>query len=203
MEEEMSMKPVILQPEPQVWLSSSILSPYQDRYVARLQEDRYAHNVIRVYLASIAHFACWLSEQHIGLTSLSGAVLDHFLNDHLPICSCPQPVRRTRYELRTAIRHLLRLLEAEGIIRPADEQDERSKELAAFDAYMRDVWGLAETTRRQRRRIIGDFLAYVFGADGFSVGKIDTEAVRRFVLGEGHDWGAGAVRVRAARWVAI
>jgi integrase/recombinase XerD len=193
MEEEMSVKPVILQPEPQAWLLSSILSPYQDRYVARLREDRYAHNVIRVYLASVAHFARWLSEQHI--TSLSEAVLDHFLNDHLPICSCPQPVRRTRYELRTAIRHLLRLLEAEGIIRPADEQDERSRELAAFDAYMRDVGGLAETTRRQRRRIVGDFLAYVFGANGVMVGKIDTEAVRRFVLGEGHDWGAGAVRV--------
>ena len=125
------MKPVILQPEPQAWLSSSILSPYQDRYVARLREDRYAHNVIRVYLASVAHFARWLSEQQI--TSLNEAVLDHFLNDHLPICSCPQPVRRTRYELRTAIRHLLRLLEAERIIRPADERDERSRELAAFD----------------------------------------------------------------------
>ncbi len=187
------MKPVILQPEPQAWLSSSILSPYQDRYIARLREDRYAQNVIRVYLASVAHFARWLSEHHI--TSLSEAVLDHFLNDHLPICSCPKPVRRTRYELRTAIRHLLRLLEAEGIIRPADEQDERSRELAAFDAYMRDVGGLAETTRRQRRRIVGDFLAYVFGANGVMVGKIDTEAVRRFVLGEGHDWGAGAVRV--------
>jgi integrase/recombinase XerD len=189
------MKPVILQPEPQAWLSSSVISPYQDRYVARLQEGRYAHNVIRVYLASVAHFARWLSRQPICLPSLSEAVLDRFLNEHLPICSCPQPVRRTRYELRTAIRHLLRLLETEGTIRPADEQDERSKELAAFDAYMRDVGGLAETTRRQRRRIIGNFLAHVFGADCMIVAEIDTAAVRRFVLGEGHDWGAGAVRV--------
>lgn len=189
------MKAIILQLEPQAWLSSSILSTYQDRYVARLREDRYAHNVIRVYLAGVAHFARWLSEQHIGLPSLCEAVLDRFLNDHLPICNCPQPVRRTRYELRTAIRHLLRLLEAEGAIRSADEQDERSTELAAFDAYMRDVGGLAETTRRQRRRIVGDFLAHVFGADGVTVAKIDTAAVRRFVLGEGHDWGAGAVRV--------
>ncbi|MDX1017359.1 hypothetical protein GOL25_32110 [Sinorhizobium medicae] len=51
------MKPIILQPGPQAWLSSSILSAYQDRYVARLRQDRYAHNVIRVYLASVAHFA--------------------------------------------------------------------------------------------------------------------------------------------------
>lgn len=39
------MRPIILQPGPQAWLSSSILSAYQDRYVARLREDRYAHNV--------------------------------------------------------------------------------------------------------------------------------------------------------------
>lgn len=188
------MKPIILQPGPQAWLSSSILSAYQDRYVACLQEGRYAQNVIRVYLASIAHFARWLGEQRIDLSSLNTAMLDRFLNDHLPICSCPQPVRRTRHELRTAVLHLLRLLEADGAIRPADEQDGLSKELAAFDAYMRDAAGLAETTRQQRRRIVGGFLAHVFGADGVTVSKIDISTIRRFVLGEGHNWGAGAVR---------
>ena len=189
------MKSVVLQPGPHAWLSSSILSAYQDCYVARLHEDRYAHNVIRVYLASVAHFARWLSEQHIGLQSLGEPVLHRFLNEHLPICCCPQPVRRTRYELRTAIRHLLRLLEAEGVIRPVGEQDGLGKELAAFDAYMLDVAGLAETTRRQRCRIVGDFLAHVSGTDDIVVAKIGTSVVRRFVLGEGHDWGAGAVRV--------
>lgn len=189
------MKPIILQPGPQAWLTSSILSVYQERYVARLREDRYAHNVIRVYLASVAHFARWLDEQRLHLSSLGAAVLDRFLNDHLPVCSCPQPVRRTRYELRTAIRHLLRLLEAEGAIQSADKQDGLSKELAAFDAYMCDVAGLAETTRRQRGLIVGRFLAHTFGTAAVDVTKIDTAAVRRFVLGEGRDWGAGAVRV--------
>ncbi|MFW7355395.1 MAG: hypothetical protein ACODTL_05530 [Brucella sp.] len=117
------MKPVILQPGPQAWLSSSVLSSYQDSYVTRLREDRYAHNVIRVYLASVAHFARWLSEERVDLSSLNTAVLDRFLNNHLPVCSCPPPVRRTRYELRTAIRHLLRLLESEGVIRSAGKQD--------------------------------------------------------------------------------
>ncbi|MBJ6719543.1 hypothetical protein I2750_04605 [Bacillus sp. PR5] len=189
------MKPVILQPGPQAWLSSSVLSSYQDSYVTRLREDRYAHNVIRVYLASVAHFARWLSEERVDLSSLNTAVLDRFLNNHLPVCSCPPPVRRTRYELRTAIRHLLRLLESEGVIRSAGKQDGLSRELAAFDAYMRDVAGLAETTRRQRGLIVGRFLAHTFGAGAVIVSKIDTASVRQFVMGEGRDWGAGAVRV--------
>ncbi|MDE2351279.1 MAG: tyrosine-type recombinase/integrase [Alphaproteobacteria bacterium] len=189
------MKPIILQPGPQAWLSSSILSAYQDQYVACLREDRYAHNVIRVYLASVAHFARWLSEQHIGLPSLSELVLARFLNDHLPICSCPQPVRRTRYELRTATRHLLRLLEVDGVIRPADERDGLSKELAAFDAYMRDVGGLADSTRRQRRQIVARFLTELFGAADIAIAKIDASSLRRFILGDGRNYGAGAVRV--------
>jgi len=189
------MKPVILQPGPQAWLSSSVLSAYQDSYVTRLREDRYAHNVIRVYLASVAHFARWLGEERVDLSSLDTAVLDRFLNNHLPVCSCPSPVRRTRYELRTAIRHLLRLLESEGVIRSAGKQDGLSRELAAFDAYMRDVAGLAETTRRQRGLIVGRFLAHTFGAGAVIVSKIDAASVRQFVLGEGRDWGAGAVRV--------
>jgi hypothetical protein len=39
----------------------------------------------RVYLASVAHFARWLGEQRLGLSSLSAALQDRFLNDHLPI----------------------------------------------------------------------------------------------------------------------
>ncbi|MBD7989702.1 hypothetical protein [Ochrobactrum quorumnocens] len=90
------MKPVILQPGPQAWLSSSVLSAYRDSYVTRLREDRYAHNVIRVYFASVAHFARWLGEERVDLSSLGTSVLDHFLNNRLPVCSYPQPVRRTR-----------------------------------------------------------------------------------------------------------
>ncbi len=62
---------------------------------------------------------------------------------------------------------------------------------------MRDVAGLAETTRRQRGLIVGRFLAQTFGADDIDVTKIDTVAMSRFVLGEGRDWGAGG---GARRW---
>ncbi len=68
------MKPITLQPGPQEWLASSILSAYQERYVARLREDRYAHNVIRVYLASVAHFARWLGDStFISIAGRGGA----------------------------------------------------------------------------------------------------------------------------------
>src|SRR3546814_12628761 len=68
-------------------------------------------------------------------------------------------------------------------------------ELAAFDRYMRDVGGLADTTRRQRIHIIRRLLLERFGDGEIDPEKLDPAVVRRFVLGEGRCWSAGAVRV--------
>src|SRR3546814_6093588 len=68
-------------------------------------------------------------------------------------------------------------------------------ELAAFDRYMRDVGGLADTTRRQRIHIIRRLLLERFGDGEIDPEKLDPAVVRRFVIGEGRCWSAGAVRV--------
>src|SRR3546814_17997695 len=79
---------------------------------------------------------------------------------------------------------------------PAIEQRGRlDGELAAFDRYMRDVGGLADTTRRQRIHIIRRLLLERFGDGEIDPEKLDPAVVRRFVLGEGRCWRAGAVRV--------
>src|SRR3546814_7449963 len=81
---------------------------------------------------------------------------------------------------------------------PAIEQRGRlDGELAAFDRYMRDVGGLADTTRRQRIHIIRRLLLERFGDGEIDPEKLDPAVVRRFVLGEGRCWSAGAVRVRS------
>src|SRR3546814_13805533 len=60
---------------------------------------------------------------------------------------------------------------------------------------MRDVGGLADTTRRQRIHIIRRLLLERFGDGEIDPEKLDPAVVRRFVLGEGRCWSAGAVRV--------
>ncbi len=113
-----------------------------------------------------------------------GAVT-RFLSEHLPACACPDPVRRLRRELRAALGHLLEVLEAGGVALQYPVRNFTiERELTRFDTHMRDVWGLAENTRRKRCRVVGGFLAEHFGAQPISLATVRAASIRRFVLGE-------------------
>jgi integrase len=59
---------------------------------------------------------------------------------------------------------------------------------------MRDVWGLAESTRRKRRRIVEEFLLAHFGARPITMAAVSAASIRRFVLGtQGRNPGSVAV----------
>lgn len=189
------MEPDLLQPEPRRWLSTSVLAAIEGEYVSYLRAGRYHSNTVRVYLACVAHFAKWVTEEGLGLLQIDETVQLQFLDTHLPTCACHPPVRKLRHELRVAVRHLLQVLRSHGQIALAEQRDRVSTELAAFDRHMRDVGGLADTTRRQRAHIVRRLLIERFGDDEIDPEKLAPAHVRRFVLGEGRCWSAGAVRV--------
>lgn len=186
---------IVVQQQPRAWLENSILRPYVSRYGAHLRHGRYAPSTQRVYLCCVAHFAHWLTGERCGLTVIGEAVVSRFLSEHLPACSCPYPVRRLHHELRAALAQLLEVLRADGVgaLDPASDTAV-AQELARFDAHMRDVWGLADNTRRQRGRIVGEFLLAHFGDQPIAMSKISTAIVRRFVLGD-HGRSAGSIGV--------
>lgn len=176
---------IVVQPQPRAWLEDSVLQPYVSRYGAHLRGRRYAPSTQRVYLCCVAHFAHWLTGERSGLTAIGEAVVARFLSEHLPACGCPCPVRRLRHELRAALAQLLEVLRAGGVGAQDPALDTAiAQELARFDAHMRDVWGLADNTCRQRGRIAGEFLLAHFGDQPITMSKIGATSVRRFVLGE-------------------
>lgn len=177
---------IVVQPQPRAWLEDSVLQPYASRYGAHLRRGRYAPSTQRVYLCCVAHFAHWLTGERCGLSAIGEAVVARFLSEHLPACGCPYPVRRLRHELRAALAQLLEVLRADGVgaLDPALDTAV-AQELARFDAHMRDVWGLADTTRRRRGRVVCEFLLAHFGDQPITLSKISGASVRRFVLGEG------------------
>jgi integrase/recombinase XerD len=75
-----------------------------------------------------------------------------FLREHVPACDRPYPARRLPHELRAAITHLLAMLRAEGAIPQADSVfgHMHGKELAAFQAYMRDAGELASKSLTEK-----------------------------------------------------
>jgi integrase len=176
-------------------LEGSNLQPYVSQYEERLRRRRYAPSTQRVYLCCIAHFAHWLTRERYDLEAIGKRAVMRFLSEHLPVCACPDPVRRVRRDLQAALGHLLEVLEADGVVLldPSDNSVIR-QELTRFDANMRDVWGLAESTRRKRRRIVEEFLLAHFGARPITMAAVSAASIRRFVLGtQGRNPGSVAV----------
>ena len=176
---------IVVQPQPRMWLGDSVLQPYVSRFGAHLRRGRYAASTQRVYLCCVAHFAHWLTGERCGLSTIGEALVARFLSEHVPACNCPYPVRRLRHELRAALAQLLEVLRADGVgaLDPASETA-IAQEMARFDVHMRNVWGLADNTRRQRCRIAGAFLLARFGDQPITMSRISTGSVRRFVLGQ-------------------
>ena len=178
-------KAIIVQPQPRAWLEGSILRPYVSKYEEYLQRRRYALDTQRDYLCCVAHFAHWLAQEECDLEAIGQYAVMRFLSEHLPTCACPDPVHRYRPELRAALAHLLKVLEAGGVaLQYPARNSVIEQELTRFDSHMRDLWGLAENTRRKRCRVVGKFLAEHFRERPISMATVSAASIRRFVLGE-------------------
>lgn len=98
---------VALTRQARAWLSDSVLGVWSDSYGRYMTERGYSFSSIRAYLSCVAHFAHWLKKRRATLCQIDEALVQRFLEDHLPRCSCPPPVQRCRHQVRAALKHLL------------------------------------------------------------------------------------------------
>src|SRR3546814_4774634 len=98
------MKSDLLQPGPRRWLANSVFASVEEEYVSYLRAGRYHPNTVRVYFACVAHFGKWATEEGLDIALIDEAAQRRFLDNHVPSCDCPSPVRKLRHELRVAIR---------------------------------------------------------------------------------------------------
>jgi integrase/recombinase XerD len=143
-----------------------------------LRDRRYAKQTQHSYFCAAGHFARWLSLEKVRLPQLDEQVVRRFLSVHLPHCSCPYPVLRTKHEIHAALRHLLAALHASGVIRQRQDADLISLELARFDNYMLNVRGFAASTRRQRVLIVRKFLLAQQRSKHVEIGRISVNGIR-------------------------
>jgi hypothetical protein len=187
---------IIIQPQQRAWLQHSVLDGYVAAYSDHLHRARYAPTTRRIYLCCVAHFAHWLTTEHRALSTVSEAAARRFVAEHLPRCDCPSPVRRSPHDLRAAIAQLLDVLRAEGAIaNDAAPETHLARELARFEAHIRDVGGLAMNTRQQRCGIVARFLAGLFQDGPILIPAIAPAAIQQFVLENGAEWSAGTIGV--------
>ncbi|CAN7779564.1 tyrosine-type recombinase/integrase [Paraburkholderia hospita] len=173
---------VPLRPQPQAWLWRSALSPFAERYCEYLVETGYAARTVNRYVRCVAHFAYWLTTHRVDVVRVDDRLACSFVNDHLPRCTCPDPIPRSRTDVSAALQHLLVVLGTRAVPRFLwAEPNSVQQEVCRFTEYLKDVCGLAECTRYQRGRIIRDFLHQRFGRRRVDIAQLTIQDIRRFV----------------------
>jgi site-specific recombinase XerD len=120
-------------------------------YAAYLSSRGHRTGPMHQYVFAVEHFGQWLGDRPINC-----AVVNRFIQRHLPRCRCTKPCSRNVACVRAALRQLLDML---GQERP------RAAEVAALDRLLRDyeghlrqVCGLSNTTVFYRLRYARDLL---------------------------------------------
>lgn len=113
-----------------------------------LQARGHRESTAGSYLTTAKHFLKWLTKEPIGRTDVSRETVQIFLENHLPVCRCPQSGQRGFKMVRAALNQLL-TMEGEGLFRRSGEAESPDIEasIQEFDRYLHEVCGLAKATR--------------------------------------------------------
>ena len=173
-------------PLPAAWLRDSDLAPFVPAYVRRLVDRRYAANTIRMYVYGVAHFARWTHRCGVDVGDLADEVVQRFVDEHLPRCTCPSPVQRCRHQVRAALRQLLITLVDAGALTSRRQPDPIEVQLAHFDAHMQQARGLAQTTRIRRLGVVRSLLHLRAAGDAASdaMATPSADELRQFIAQE-------------------
>ncbi|KAE8753433.1 tyrosine-type recombinase/integrase [Paraburkholderia madseniana] len=165
-------------------LEDSVLAASRHAYVDYLRGHGYALHTIGHYFACLAHFSHWLTCSGIELDQIDEDLIRQFISVHLPDCDCPGRKVCALNFTRAALRHLLKMLRAQGRIQPRSSSLPGTivDELHRLDAYLDETCGLAASTRRNHHDCIRDFLVHQFGDRRIDMSRVKPQDILHFVV---------------------
>lgn len=130
-----------------------LLSPRLEDYASYLHRRGHTAENMHAYVMAMEHFARWLQRCGLGASAVDAKLVSTFLDVHLPHCRCRAPVTHARSVLSAALRHWLRMLDIRVIGSGKSSAADRRilGEVERYDAYLRQVVGLATATRYRHR----------------------------------------------------
>lgn len=174
------------------WLTQGPLSELTASYIKALQIHHY-QGTIRSYLRCLAHFSYWMKGEGLTPESIGHELIEHFVREHLPLCTCPPPRRSVVGEMRAALHYLLPLLPvADGALA---EIDPIEAELDRFGDYLRHTCGLALQTCSYRVRHVATFLAGRFGRGAPETGLLVATDIDDYLNGLAARWRSASRKV--------
>ena len=171
-----------LHPTPKAWLLNSALAPHLESYCAYFRLGRYAATYSAGCVAGLAHFARWMTQCGLAVEQLEERTVEQFLDEHLPCCNCPRPVRRDHGTLSAALGHMLTVLLEQGVIHaPPAPTGEIADELRRYDDHMNKSRGLSEGTRQSALSTVRQLLLYVFAGRPVVIAELKPDDLRKFI----------------------
>lgn len=159
-----------------------------------LEARGHQDGTIHAYSESALHYLRWLAEQPSDRRAVSTATVRGFLEEHLPVCSCPPPARKSTKDVRAALNQLLLMRGGHRLrTRSARASEQIEASIGAFEAYLRDVAGLAWQTRCSRCRYVRDFLQALFGSEPLQFERIAAEVLVQYVCKQARHYQPGTV----------
>ena len=137
-----------------------------------------------MYVYGVAHFAHWTRRHGVDIRDLADDVIQRFVDEHLPRCTCPAPVQRCRHQVRAALRQLLITLVDTGVLISSRQPDAVEDQLQRFDGHMQHARGLAETTRIRRLCVVRALLRFRAAGDPDVTAAPSADELRRFIARE-------------------
>ena len=161
-----------------------------------LDSAGYWRSTIQEYLRVAEHFAGWWGRCRRSAHQITAVGMERFLSRHLPRCRCPRPAPTTVRNGRTALHRFGDFLRRRGVLVQRPERlTPIDRLIGRFEHYLSQVCGLAEATRRQRRRYGRQFLLWRFGKERLRVAHIDRSDLVRFVGARAKTLRPASVRV--------
>ena len=138
-----------MHPLARAWLLDGPLSSYVEAFQALLERGRYAEGSSAKALRAWSHFSHWMTKCQLSAEQIDEAIVEQFLDSHLPRCDCHPAALRTRNDLCASLGHLLALLrEQHVIVELPGPSGPVAEELARYNTHMRDARGLALAPER-------------------------------------------------------
>jgi site-specific recombinase XerD len=157
------------------------LGPYLDDLATSFHHQGYAPSSIQRYRRASDQFGRWLQGQGDGLSELDAALLHRYIagltrdrSGHLP-------------KAAQGLTHLLRFLQRQGVVPQRHAMTPLAPLepwLAAYDAYLAHVVGLALSTRQYYRRMVRRFVMTCFGAEAPNWQAVTATMIPAFVRQE-------------------
>jgi site-specific recombinase XerD len=168
-------------------------------YTSTLERRGYKATALHAYRGAVEHFLAW-SADNADSVEIGEASIRRFVDEHLRCCACPGRQQRGRVAGLSALRHLLAILRAGGLVSPAPPSVSGfiNSELQAFCDYATDVCGLAPATLISRRQWIGRFLAHVLPTGGLVLSRLGPKEIREFFTTQCHGYQPGTAQVVAS-----